>query len=231
MDCLAMGGIYGADIELDLCFACHVMWLDDRESIQLSPKGTMDLFRVLHEHRDDPRHAVRDRLACHRCRRRLALSRDIGKGGRFSYYACPGKHGRLTPFSEFLKEKQFVRELSQMEQNRVRAELKHVQCSSCGAPVDLMKSFQCGHCGSPIAVLDADAVEKTLMQLEAADAKRGGDPAVKEARARAFAAMETLKTRPEKLWERGSMISRRGSGDFGTDLLSASIGALISRLL
>lgn len=226
-----MGGIYGADVELDLCFHCHVLWLDNRESIQLSPKGTMDLFRLLHEHRDDPRHALGDKLTCRRCKRRLSLSRDIGKGGRFSYYACPQKHGRLTPFSEFLKEKQFVRELSQIEQNRVRAELKHVQCSSCGAPVDLMKSFQCDHCGSPIAVLDADAVQKTLTELERADARHAGDPAAKESRARALAAMETLRTRPEHLWERAPV--RRGgeTSGLGVDLLSFSIGALISKLL
>ncbi|MBM4185435.1 MAG: hypothetical protein FJ207_14660 [Gemmatimonadetes bacterium] len=226
-----MAGIYGADVELDLCFACHVLWLDHRESIQLSPKGTMDLFRVLHEHRDDPRHALRDKLSCRRCKRRLTLSRDIGKGGRFSYYACPQKHGRLTPFSEFLKEKQFVRELSATEQNRVRAELKHVQCSSCGAPVDLMQSFQCGHCGSPIAVLDADAVEKTLAELERADARNAGDPVARENKARALAAMEALRTRPEFPWERGPRSVRGVSGELGVDLLSASIGALISKLL
>jgi hypothetical protein len=162
--------------------------------------------------------------------RRLALSRDIGKGGRFSYYACPGKHGRLTPFSEFLKEKQFVRELSQMEQHRVRAELKHVQCSSCGAPVDLMQSFQCGHCGSPIAVLDADAVEKTIAELDLADARRGGDPVAKEARARALAAMESMRTRPEKLWERGPVRGKPASGELRVDLLTASIGVLLSKL-
>jgi hypothetical protein len=232
MDHLAMGGVYGADIDLDLCFHCHVLWLDDRESIQLSPKGTMDLFRVLHEHRDDARHSLGQRLACGRCERRLTLNRDIGKGGRFSYYACPQKHGRLTPFSEFLKEKQFVRELSLAEQNRVRAELKHVQCSSCGASVDLMKSFQCEHCGSPIAVLDADAVEKALSQLEQAEARKAGDPVAKEARARALAAMESLRTRPEKLWERGPSRSRAVDADpLGIDLLSASIGALLSKLL
>jgi len=231
MDHLAMAGIYGADIDLDLCFACHVLWLDDRESIQLSPKGTMDMFRVLHEHNDDPRHALRNRLDCGRCRRRLSLNHDIGKGGRFSYYACPQKHGRLTPFSEFLKEKQFVRELSQTEQNRVRAELKHVQCSSCGAPVDLAKSFQCEHCGAPIAVLDADAVQKTLAQLEEADARRtGGDPVAREKRARALAAMENLRATPENLWKHGPKVPVRGN-DLGVDLLSASIGALLSRLL
>lgn len=181
MDRIAASGVYGNDIELDLCFACHVMWLDKRESIQLSPRGTLDLFHLLHEHRDDPRHAIGRKLACGRCKRPLALKHDIGKYGRLSYYACPAKHGRLTPFSEFLKEKQFVRELSQTEQNRVRAELKRVQCSSCGAPIDLMKAFRCDHCGSPIAVLDADAVEKTLSQLERADEKRRSvDPAVLE---------------------------------------------------
>jgi DNA-directed RNA polymerase subunit RPC12/RpoP len=231
MDRVAAAGVYGADIELDLCFACHVMWLDERESIQLSPRGTMDLFQILHAHRDDPRHAIGNRLACSRCKRPLSLRNDIGKYGRLSYYACPAKHGRLTPFSEFLKEKQFVRELSQAEQNRVRAELKEVQCSSCGAPVDLMKAFRCEHCGSPIAVLDADAVEKTLRQLEQADEKRsGGDPAAREARARALAAMESMRTRPEALWERGV---RRGSPgvEGSVDLLSASLAALINKLL
>jgi len=230
MDRVEVSGLYSADIELDLCFGCHVVWLDDRESIQLAPKGTMDLFRVLHEHRDDPRHALGKKLACLRCRRRLSLSHDIGKAGRFSYYACPQKHGRLTPFSEFLKEKQFVRELSQMEQNKIRAELKHVQCSSCGAPIDLMQSFQCGHCGSPIAVLDADAVQKTLTQLEEADARRSGDPVAREKRVRALVAMETLRTTPENLWKHGPKVPVR-SGDTGVDLLTASIGALISRLL
>jgi hypothetical protein len=231
MDRIAADGLYGGAIELDLCFACHVMWLDDRESIQLSPRGTMDLFQIIHRHQDDPRHAIGKRLACGRCKRSLALKHDIGKYGRLSYYACPAKHGRLTPFSEFLKEKQFVRELSQMEQNRVRAELKKVQCSSCGAPVDLMKAFQCQHCGSPIAVLDADAVEKTLRQLEVAEEKRsGGDPAAKEARARALAYMEGMRTRPQNLWEHGvrrDIVARGGQ----IDLLSASIGALINKLL
>ena len=231
MDRFAADGVYGTDLELDLCFACHVMWLDERESIQLSPRGTLDLFQLLHEHRDDPRHAIGRKLACGRCKRPLSLKYDIGKYGRLSYYACPAEHGRLTPFSEFLKEKQFVRELSQTEQNRVRAELKRVQCSGCGAPVDLMKSFQCGHCGSPIAVLDADAVEKTVRQLEAAEEKRsGGDPATREARARALAYMEGMRTRPEKLWQHGPRLGPRG-GDDHVDLLSASIGALINKFL
>ena len=95
----------------------------------------------------------------------------------------------MTPFSEFLKEKQFVRSLNPAEQARLRAEVKSVQCSGCGAPVDLAKGFECGHCGSALTVLDADAVAKTLRELDEADAKRTEDPEGREARARALAAM------------------------------------------
>jgi hypothetical protein len=224
-----MDGLYGSDIELDLCFACHLMWLDRRESIQLSPRGTLDLFKVLQEHRDDPRHSLKERLVCPRCRRRLSVQRDIGKGGRFSYYACPQRHGRLTPFSEFLKEKQFVRALSPAEQTRVRAEVKNVQCSGCGAPVDVVKGFQCGHCGSPLTVLDADAVAKALQELEAADARRSVDPEVAEAKARALAAMETMRTDPDDPWRGGLRLRTQGRGELGVDLLAQSIASIFGR--
>ncbi|HET9947602.1 MAG TPA: hypothetical protein VFQ22_01630 [Longimicrobiales bacterium] len=223
MDALSLEGIYGPKLAIDLCFACHLMWLDRRESIHLSPRATLDLFRVLHEHGDDARNALGSRLACPRCRRRLSLSHDIGKGGRFSYWSCPERHGRLTPFSEFLREKQFVRALSLVEQEKLKAEVKSVQCSSCGAPVDLTRGFRCGHCGSPISVLDGEAVERTLRELEEADRQRSGDPEEKLARARALAGMEALRSGWEP--DRG----RRVVGMPPTavqDLLTASIRSI-----
>ncbi len=224
-------GVYGPGIEIDLCFACHVLWFDKRESIHLTPGGTLELFHALHEHRDDPRHALGNRLDCPRCGDRLALRKDIGKGGRFSYYACPSGHGRLTPFSEFLKEKQFVRQLNPLEQERLKAEVKTVQCSGCGAPVDVSKGFACAHCGSPLSVLDTEAVEKTLKELVTADAEqRAGDPDQKELQARALASMEAMRTRPEDHFEQFTS-RRRGSMRLfdGGDLLSLSIGLLFGR--
>lgn len=226
MDLHAVDGTYGPQVELDICFSCHVLWLDKRESIKLSPGGTLDLFRVLHEHRDDPRHSLGNRTQCPRCDVRLSLSQDIGKGGRFSYYSCPARHGRLTPFSEFLKEKQFVRSLNPAEQQQLRAEVKSVQCSSCGAPVDLAKGFECGHCGSPLSILDADAVEKTLRELGEADARRSGDPAEKEMRARALASMETMRTGPDDHFGQASLRRQGGVAGMGVDLLSASLGMI-----
>lgn len=226
MDRLVLSGLYGPEIEIDICFACHVIWLDKRESLQLSPRGTLDLFGVLHDHRDDPRHALSNASSCPRCGERLALTHDIGKGGRFSYYRCEAAHGRLTPFSEFLKEKQFVRALRPAEQHRVRAEIKQVQCSGCGAPVDVQRGFECEHCGSPLTVLDAEAVAKTLRELNRADAARQSvEPAEAEQRARALAAMEALRTDPDDhpwvTWSR-----RSSTRSLGLDLLSASIGSI-----
>lgn len=226
MEHRGLEGVYGPEIEVDLCFACHLLWFDQRESIQLAPGGTLALFEVLHQHRDDPRHALGGRIACPRCGRRLSLRNDIGKSGRFSYFACPGGDGRLTPFSEFLKEKQFVRELSPAEKGRLKAEVKRVQCSSCGAPVDVARGFSCEHCGTPLSVLDAEAVEKTLRELSEADEKRGGDPEEKVRRARALASMEAMRTRPEDHLTQLSAGTRRSGGLLGRDLLSASIGFL-----
>ena len=72
MDQLELEGTYGPKIEVDVCFACHVLWLDKRESIQLSAGGTLELFRALNDHRDDPRHSLRESTQCPRCDERLA---------------------------------------------------------------------------------------------------------------------------------------------------------------
>lgn len=226
MDRFEMEGVYGPVIEVDLCFACHVIWLDKRESLQLSPRGTLDLFKLLHDHRDDPRHSLASRIECPRCSRRLSLSQDIAKAGRFSYYECPAREGRLTPFSEFLKEKQFVRTLNLMERNQLRAEVKSVQCSRCGAPVDLGSGFDCEHCGAALTVLDADAVEKTLRKLDAADAMRSVDRTDQAARARALAKMEAARSHPEDYVGTAFRRTSSPSGNLGVDLLSATIGAL-----
>jgi Zn-finger nucleic acid-binding protein len=228
MDRVGMRGVHSSEIELDICFACHVIWFDKRESIHLAARGTLDLFRVMSDHGDDPRHALASDARCPRCRARLSLFNDLGKGGRFQYYSCPARHGRLTPFSEFLKEKQFVRALNPAERHQLRAEVRQVQCSGCGAPVDVSRSFACEHCGAPITVLDPDAVEKTLRALERSDATRTGDPADREARARALAALEEMRSGP---YERVGVTRPGFSSGTGlaADLLTVGLRAIFGR--
>lgn len=164
-------------VELDLCFACHSIWFDQYESVALTPGAVLELFRLIHEHHDQPPRPLGDVLRCPACRAGLALTHDLQRATRISYYRCPKVHGRLTTFFQFLREKQFVRELTGGEIERLRATVKQVRCSSCGAPVDLARNAACAYCRAPVSILDAEAVRKTLDELDAQErGRRLGDP-------------------------------------------------------
>lgn len=160
------------EVELDLCFDCHAIWFDQYESAQLTPGAVLALFRTIHGHRDAPRRPVADNLRCPMCRVKLQLTHDIQRTNRLSYYRCPEGHGRLTTFFQFLREKNFVRSLTGAEISRLKAHVAQVRCSGCGAPVDLARDSQCTYCRSPISILDAEAVKKTLAELDEQERRR-----------------------------------------------------------
>lgn len=159
-------------VDLDICFACHAIWFDQFESAQLTPGAVIDLFARIHERHDTPPRPLGDATRCPGCRARLQLTLDIQRTNRISYYRCPKGHGRLTTFFQFLREKQFVRSLTAPEIARLRAHVRQVRCSSCGAPVDLARDPQCGYCRAPISILDPDAVKRTLAELGEAETRR-----------------------------------------------------------
>ena len=37
------------EVELDLCFSCHSIWFDDFESVQITPGGIIELFKLIHK--------------------------------------------------------------------------------------------------------------------------------------------------------------------------------------
>ena len=150
------------ELEIDICYPCCAIWFDHMESAQLAPGGVIALFRKIHEHRGDSRHALPSRLPCPRCRQPLALTNDIVKSGRVVYHRCAQNHGRLTTFLHFLREKKFVRDLNATELASIKARVAEVRCSGCGGPVNIKSDTACGYCRAPLSVLDADAVEKTL---------------------------------------------------------------------
>lgn len=162
---------YG-EVIIDVCWDCHALWFDQYESTTLAPRSVIDLFRLIHDHRDKPARTLADGMACPHCRAKLAHTQDIQRTNRITYHRCPNGHGRLTTFFQFLREKQFVRSLSQPEIDQLKAKVAQVRCSGCGAVVDLARDAACGYCRSPISVLDAEAVEKTLAALADADRKR-----------------------------------------------------------
>lgn len=152
-------------VEIDLCNGCQAIWFDLFESAQLAPGAVLDLFREIHEQRESPMRPLARVLHCCACRRPLQLTHDMQRDNRITYYRCVEGHGRFTPFFQFLREKNFVRTLTALEVERLRAHVAQVRCSSCGAPVDLTQDPQCSYCGAPISMLDADAVRRTLAEL------------------------------------------------------------------
>jgi Zn-finger nucleic acid-binding protein len=185
------------EVSVDLCFPCHVIWFDGLESVQLAPDGVLELFKVIHKHDKGERNPLQQSFGCPHCGTRLRRTEDLSKGGRFRYFRCVKNHGRLTPFFEFLREKQFVRALTPGEIARVRADIREVRCSGCGAPIDLGRDTACPQCGAPISILDADAVEKAVRMYSTAAARRANpDPNAVAAAIAQLRASERTLSRP-----------------------------------
>jgi hypothetical protein len=54
----------------------------------------------------------------------------------------------------------------------VRSQVRQLNCSECGAPLDLEHDSECQFCHAPIAFLDPDAVEKAMKLWSDADQRR-----------------------------------------------------------
>lgn len=152
------------DFPIDACGACRCLWFDGHESTMMSPDGVISLFRMAAFASEQTKPLAAKPL-CPECSSPLITSFDIVKSGRFSYMKCPAGHGRMTPFSQFLTEKGFVRPLSNAEKTAWAPKIGVVLCPSCGAPVDIRNDLSCPHCKSPVSVLDPAAVKNALNDL------------------------------------------------------------------
>jgi len=178
---------------IDACVACRALWFDGFESLQLTPGATLSLLRSIHDAEREPMRTLPSRLPCPRCSTALVLTRDLQRSTRFSYFRCERGHGRYTPFMQFLLEKNFVRPLPPAEIERLRRAVGTVRCSGCGAAIDLAADAACRYCRAPIAVLDPDALARTVEALTTAEAKRNRiDP---EALAEGLLVAERLRRR------------------------------------
>ena len=159
-------------VTIDFCFPCQLIWFDGHEATELSPGAVIEVFKALDAHRSETRNPLTSLLDCPRCTSRLQLTRDLQRTTRFSYFRCPYGHGRLSPFLQFLREKNFIRPVSGAELASLRAKVRSIQCSICGAPVDLEHETACTYCHTPISILDPEAVARTVKELSTAEARR-----------------------------------------------------------
>jgi hypothetical protein len=211
-------------IEISACAPCHLFWFDKSESVRLTPKSVLEVFQFIGRS-GQARNTLTSQFACPICAKPLALTYDLQRATRFTYWRCANDHGQLITFHHFLREKNFIRAPSADELARLRRNVRQVACSQCGAPVDLASQSACTHCGAPVALIDPDGVAKALRDLQAGTAQpAAADP-------------EAMKNRLsnaqiDAIFEIARMRDNKGNDDH--DLVSigaAAIGALIAGLI
>ena len=51
----------------------------------------------------------------------------------------------------------------------LRQNVQTVNCSNCGAPIDVTRASACGHCASPLSMLNLKQASALVAQLQKAD--------------------------------------------------------------
>lgn len=207
MDVCPLPSVSGGMVELDLCYPCHGIWFDPMENLKLSPAAVVALFGLLHTHRDAERRPLAKKLGCPRCSGALAQGFDVVKSGRYITYRCPQRHGRFSPFSSFMVEKGFVRQLTQPEIDDMAQRVAVIYCTSCGAPVDLRKDAACPHCRSAFSLLDPKAVDQALQGYARAANSAGNIKLPELADALVMLERDRLRAEREAKAQRGSFFT------------------------
>ena len=156
-------------IEINACEACSLFWFDKLENVRLTPKSVIGLFQFIGK-AGSARRTIAANFNCPRCTRPLAVTHDLQRATRFTYWRCNTDGGQLITFHQFLRQKNFIRTPTPAELARLRSTVRQITCSQCGAPVDLSTDSACTHCGAPVSLIDPDGVTKALQELSAESA-------------------------------------------------------------
>lgn len=197
------------------------------ENLALSAGGVLALLRSMNDRARDDRRPLPEGLRCPRCRATLRQSRRRTKDIRYTVHECPKGHGHFITFYELLREKDCIRPLKGDKLKELRRSVDVVNCSSCGAPVDLHRTAACEHCKAPLAMLDPQAMAETLERLSATDQRQANPDADQIA---ADMVLERLKT--ERTFAEHERIDRRawGTSGRGFGVLEGAISALLDAL-
>jgi Zn-finger nucleic acid-binding protein len=176
MTAMELEGHQGRPVAIDLCRGCQAFWFDKYESLQLAPGSTLRLMKLIGESAAPGQHQLSKAMRCPRCSETLRPIQDMQRTTRFNYFRCDSDHGRLIRFFEFLREKDFIRPLSQQQISELRKQVQTVNCSNCGGPIDLSVGSICAHCKSPVSMLDMKQPQALLAQLREAAVPKPLDP-------------------------------------------------------
>jgi hypothetical protein len=176
MVAVTLDGHLSRHVDLDICHGCQMIWFDHFENLALAPDGTLKLFQMIGSEQRRAAAATATKLTCPRCDARLLPTEDRQRNTSFRYWRCPNEHGRLITFFDFLREKDFIRMLSEQQLAELRQSVQQINCANCGGPIDLLRASACPHCGAAIATLDLRQIGRVAEELQHADARAKRPP-------------------------------------------------------
>lgn len=158
---LRLAGHYGAQVELDHCDACRLLWFDGGELARLSAPGWTSLLQHLVAHAGGrPAQPARADAACPHCDVRLRSAHDQTLFGRFTGLVCPQGHGSAQRDAAVFAARGLFRRLHGFEAGRLQGEA--AGCLACGAPRSGGDGGDCSYCGSPPLVVDLHRLAQSL---------------------------------------------------------------------
>jgi hypothetical protein len=220
MNSMTLEAHLSAPVDIDLCTNCQAFWFDKYESLKLAPGSTLKLIKLIGEHSASGKPTLPPSLRCPRCATPLLFTHDMQRSTRFTYWRCDNGHGRFIGFFDFLREKDFIRPLSPQQLDELRRNVQTVNCSNCGASIDLASVSACSHCGSPISMLDMKHSERLLNQLQQAAEPRPIDPTLPMDLARARHDIERLFGAHDTGTEWWSSVSSSGLVEAGLSAIA-----------
>jgi len=120
------------------CAACNLLWFDQSGSISLTPRAALSLFQYIGQASGAAKATLASTFRCPRCAEPLALTHDLQRSTRFTYWRCGNDHGQLFTFNQFLREKNFIRSPSLAELAKLRDTVieTDVQAGVTGVGID-----------------------------------------------------------------------------------------------
>ena len=164
---LSLSATTGMQVEAGECADCTLLWFDAGTDSRLAPSSVLQVFQAIATSTGASGIPVRAELTCPRCRSSLTFVHDLQRTTRFTHWRCPSDHGELVAFTQFLREKNFIRAPSADELARLRADVREITCSQCGAPIDLQRDSACPFCHAPVALVDSEGIAAAVRDLRA----------------------------------------------------------------
>lgn len=176
MQHLAVEGTLGTTVDVAYCGHCRAFWFEQFETLRLTRGSTLQIMKLIGDKTAAAPVAPLPTLSyCPYCNSRLLLAHDRQQNTAFQYWRCENGHGRFEAFIDFLREKNFIRPLTAEQLRELRENIQSINCSQCGASIDLTRDTACPHCGAALSILDAKKIAE-IVQPAGAKGGRPGTP-------------------------------------------------------